>query len=388
MFQNVKEIPFVRYNKLLGITLFVFIISEASFFHVNILSGTFRLFLVIFNSFLIYLSTRKSSISGKSTFIFIFVCLLCVFSAFLFISLKQTIIISVCIVGGYVFYLRIPVNYFIESYKKVLFFLTVWSLSTFGLSFVFPKLITLFPYIQTKEALPVFNLFFSVVSDNTYVARNYGLFWEPGAFSIFLNIGMFFELFASKMVNRRHIFIYIITILTTMSTLGVGCMILLIVAFVFNGNNIAFRNKLGIVLLFVIGIFVIFIYGEYFIFHVFGKLSDENNVSTTTRLASIIYMWEAFIQHPILGIGFNNFLQIQADKCFNMATCTPLNWLAIYGVGGLLFVVGLCRFFIRFSLYWMTKCCLLLFSLLLFSTENFIQIPFIYYLIFSGYNRY
>ena len=132
-----------------------------------------------------------------------------------------------------------------------------------------------------------------------------------------------------------------------------------------------------------------FVYGGDFLYHVFNKLdvSGTNvNESTSVRINAIIYPLSAFLSSPYFGVGYDEYLFIQERFCENMATCSFLNWLCLFGiVGGIIPIIGCVRFFTVNNHRVMTNGILFIFTLLLFSTENFIIIMFIYMLVFYGY---
>jgi len=71
-----------------------------------------------------------------------------------------------------------------------------------------------------------------------------------------------------------------------------------------------------------------------------------------------------------------------------MATCSFINWLCLFGlVGGLIPIVGCVRFFTVNNHGMLTNCALFIFTIILFSTENFIQLIFIYVILFLGFNK-
>ena len=221
--------------------------------------------------------------------------------------------------------------------------------------------------------------------------RNFGIFWEPGAYSIYLNVALYFELFENKF-NPKRIILLVATILSTLSTLGIVCMAILFCAFLTTDNKVSSKRVKTLVLIAgAFGLVFLVIYGGDFIYHVFNKLSFSGNTvndSTAVRINAIIYPFNTFLSEPYFGVGYDQYLFIQERFCDNMATCTFINWLCLFGVvGGIIPIVGCLRFFTINNHKFITNCALFVFTMFLFSTENFIIITFIYMLIFYGFNK-
>ena len=144
-------------------------------------------------------------------------------------------------------------------------------------------------------------------------------------------------------------------------------------------------SKKGLI---IIAVIYIFYKGEVFIDRVFGKLTDtangETHLSTSTRINAVIYPFKAFAEAPFFGVGYTEFTRISQEYCNSMATCTFLNWLAIYGIFGFLFIFFCIAPFLSHGKTPIAKFGLLVFSILLFSTESFLQIGFIYIFVFYG----
>lgn len=384
---EIKKFWIVKYAWVLLFSIFMFILADTSFYSVNVLTGTARLMICIIISLLIYFSTKSRGTNQKQLLILIVAVTSIILSSLLCNSIKSGLILIICMIPAYIISIRCPLRLFIYVYNKVIYFLAIWALFGYLLTLIQPEIIRLFPsMISDVRDFSVYNLIFSVAADNPYVIRNYGIFWEPGTYSIFLNISLFFNLFGINELDKRNIILLVISIVSTMSTLGIVCMMLLFATFLLSNNKITtFGMKVFFIAVFFVAFLITMLYGDEFLFHVFGKLTDEDNASTLTRTASVIYVTEAFLDNWLLGIGMENFNILQEEKCFNMATCTPLNWIAVYGVVAFLYIIGMLKFFMKFSTNVLSKCLFVMFGLIIFSTENFLQIPFVYYFIFEGY---
>lgn len=384
---ELKKYSAVKYAWVFLFSIFMFVLADTSFYSVNVLTGAVRLIICVLIACLMLICSKNRYVSQKQLLIlFFFVCNVLI-SSLIYNSIKSGIIIIICMIPAFIISARCPLKLFIYAYNKILYFLSIWSLVTLLIFLFQPGIISLFPSIASDARdYQVFNLIFSVVSNNAYVIRNFGVFWEPGTFSIFLNLSLLFNLFYTTQLNKRYVFVLALAIISTMSTLGIVCMVILFISYIVNDSKVSsFRSKSIILAVSVVFLLIVVFYGQDFLYHVFNKLTDEDNESTVTRTASVLFVGRAFLENWLFGIGMDNFNILQEQRCFNMATCTPLNWIAVYGLIGFLYIIGLLKFFLKFSTNVLTKCCFILFGLLIFSTENFLQIPFIYYLVFEGY---
>lgn len=372
------------------ISVFFILTVDSSFYFVNSTSGTTRILINLMAAFFLFLSSKRKFIF-KTDFIFILLVVIIIplISGIIIQNAKQTTIICIAILIGGLVSQTIGLDEFEKYYNRIILFLSVYSLVILIIYILFPNLIRLLPIIEKDTPFNNFNCIFAIVADDPYVLRNYGYFWEPGAFSVFLSIALYIELYKQK-TRIIYLIIYSITILTTLSTLGITCMILLYMTYIVANNRIA-NKKIRSLLLIFLGCFAIYLLidGERIIFHILGKLiyrtNNKLNSSTAVRLNAIIYPVQAFLKSPFVGIGYNNFLRLQDDKCSGMATFTHINWFCIYGVfGGLSLIIGCIRFFCIKKANILVNFALFIFSILLFSTENFVQITLTYILVFYG----
>ncbi len=375
------------------ISLFLLFFFDSGFYPVLNMQGT--LVLIIDISAIVGLVISSGIVLKiKKRLFFIYTAFIVgiIVSGLSFSNIKQTTIIVICITIGFAVVNFLTYERFVKIYKEMMLFLSVFSLITLALWFIAPSVITALP-IARQTTATYYNALFSIISNSTYSTRNIGMFWEPGAYAIFLNIALLYEM-TDKKQSLIKILIFMLTIATTLSTLGIICLANLVLVYIFNkGDYIQHgkRNKFIVLAISVAAVIYIFYHGEYFMHHVFGKLTDNTdsytNVSTSTRINAVIYPFKAFKESPFVGVGLNEFLRISREYCDSMATCTFLNWLAIYGVFGLFFVVPCISIFLKHGKNLISRIGLLIFSILLFSTETFLTIGFVYILVFYGIQK-
>lgn len=133
--------------------------------------------------------------------------------------------------------------------------------------------------------------------------RNSGPFWEPGAFSIFLNIALFFHLLKKKRLLTFKSIILIATIITTYSTSGILTLFVILTWYLYQvKTNLLIRiiSLLAATILFVNVYFEVDFLGR--------KVQDNIEEATTTtgsRFGSALADWLLFKQNPIIGYGRN-----------------------------------------------------------------------------------
>lgn len=268
-----------------------------------------------------------------------------------------------------------------RSFTNIMVFLAVYSMLTYFVYQISPDMIKKFPLIINKAGGKAHNLFFSVVFpvNPGLVSRNYGLFWEPGAYQSFLNLALIFELF---LMDRKHkllnaILLYV-AVQTTFSTAGiiVSNVIVLInlISSIFSKQKGRAKSRNVIIAL---SLFLVFLSGLTWFYQAprryqeagYGKLimqfnnivlpktheqqilstdkssteiisvenikNDEDlkkQVSKAGRFSAFLYPLNAFVSSPIVGVGFDKLTALANDVGYRFNTFTPINWFAENGV--------------------------------------------------------
>lgn len=385
-------------NRIIAFFAMFFLLTiDTSFFTLETFSGTLRLIIAIVSIAAIILTRFQKTVLSNQFFtrvkrtIGFFIISLILPVLYGNYNMKQMIIMVVIWVVGYLVVLFVPYEEFKDIFTSIMTFLAIFSLITFAIKLVSVNLFSWLPTIE-KNGVIYYNAIFAIISSSNFTLRNFGIFWEPGAFAIFLNIALYFELFENKF-NPKRVLLFFITIISTVSTLGIFCIFILFFAFItVNKNFISNKIKFVVSVAAALCVIGMFVFGDDYILQAFGKLGilegSAVNDSTNVRINAIIYPGTAFLQNPILGVGYDDYLFIQERFCENMATCSFLNLLCLFGLaGGLLPIIGCIRFFIINNQTFLTKCFLLGFVLLLFSTENFILCIILYILVFYGFTK-
>jgi hypothetical protein len=162
--------------------------------------------------------------------------------------------------------------------------------------------------INSKEISDLTNTSFLGFS----VTRNSGFAWEPGAFSVFINLAIFVNLIVYKFRLKRNLKLMVLcfTLITTFSTTGYGIFILLILFYTYNQKV---KYKLILTpLAIIIGIYITTLS------FMTDKIIDlslqdtdeqiENSILYDTqyapqRITSFTIDYKDFLNNPILGYG-------------------------------------------------------------------------------------
>lgn len=313
---------------------------------------------------------------------------------------SNNILLFIPIFIGFLIASKVEIKIFIKIYNDIMYFLSCFSLLIYGINLTFPLFIQKLPYIGNvyTSIAEIHNAFFAVAITKSINIRNYGIAWEPGAFSLLICLALFLELTNNRRFNFKYLIIYIITIITTFSTVGY-LFIIGILGSIFS-KEIKNKKNRKITIIGFVSILIFFIYMPNSIKElVFFKLKglffgDLDNLSYTTRVRvnAIYYPFLAFLSSPVLGVGYEKFSEINKLLCDGMATNTIINWFAVLGLsfgvpcllGTYKFIKSFCKtkqitkvgFFIIFIEF-----------LMIFSTESLLRISLIYIIIFYGFSK-
>lgn len=159
--------------------------------------------------------------------------------------------------------------------------------------------------LYNMESNTVFNartLYLFTISDfESNIARNYGPFWEPGRFTIYLTLAMALNLYGNneKLLSNKNI-IFFLTNLTTFSTTGYFAMAIILFAYIVGNHKI---GKFSRIVLFVI------LFGVSLSVWELDFMSEKINEQSTqldvtySRFGAIVYHWSQIVESPFIGYG-------------------------------------------------------------------------------------
>lgn len=277
--------------------------------------------------------------------------------------------------------------------RVVMIAISICSLIAFVFTTIRLGIIAHLPVFSSSNNVECYfwGLSFSYVPGKYYIVRNLGIFWEPGAFQTYVILALLYELFVGKRVLPRVI--YTVTILTTLSSTGIVCLLLIWIIYGFSTSN---RREGFLLLALLVSILSVLYFRLDFLpdsirFNLVEKVQSVFNgnsqeyVTVTTRVNSILYGIELLLQRPFSGIGRGlGMLKEMAGN--SVISCTPINWMLQYGlIFGSIAFIGLYRFLRGVSCSHLTRLGLFGVILISISTEAFNISPTIFFLIFLGY---
>lgn len=282
----------------------------------------------------------------------------------------------------------------IDISRKILILISIESIALYLICLLRIDALSILPLFHNSGEMPAYfaGLSFAYAPREYYVARNLGLFWEPGAFSTYLLLALGCEMFVFSEHKKAVLVLVSIAIFTTLSTTGIICGLGLWIVFALTNEKKKQGILLTILLAIVISVFVIASdrLPEYIRFSIFTKVRaiitgrSQDYQTVNTRMESIILGLRLFFRNPVTGIG-RGLDQLKEAMGNGTASCTPVNWFAQYGVFvGLLSLVGLVRAIRQHTRTTTQMISLLVIALLSVSSEAFNYSPTIYFIVFYG----
>lgn len=293
----------------------------------------------------------------KNISFLLFIIVLILLSSLMNLDISAGIFLQMIVfIIGYYISTRYSFKEFAIAYDKVFFFISLSSIVIHFLYIIKPGFFSFFPVMYDSHDLEYIFVGFSRIYDPGKIIRNSGFFREPGVFAVYLAIVFLINLFYFEKKNKWHILVYIIAMITTLSTAGY-VLFLLIVPIYFLSKGNAKNFFIMLLLLLAMGILYYQLKDYEIIIRTLGKFDSDNEYygSTISRLASFFVPLHIAMNHPIFGAGLEGFSDgflFFSKKIYNVAlastgqtTNTYMNIAATYGVMlGLLYLNMIYRF--------------------------------------------
>lgn len=142
---------------------------------------------------------------------------------------------------GFIFSERYDFKTFFFKLEKIIFVLACVSLIGVFMYTFFSSYVKLFPtytYYNTTHITSYFHNFLLV--EGNILKRNTGIAWEPGAFQFILNLGLFSYLKYNHEYKYSHILIYLISVVTTLSSTGLIILSLILLKFFWKNRKLRY----------------------------------------------------------------------------------------------------------------------------------------------------
>lgn len=249
-------------------------------------------------------------------------------------------------------------------YVRMMKIVAIYSIAVLALSPLILK-IPFLPHINNGYSEVVFCGLTNLAS-GTARWRNWGPFWEPGVYQIYLCLALLFTLYD----NNSKLFttiVFTLAIISTLSTSGIICLIVIFVSYLLSGEKtLSFGyarlniQKKAYLYFFGFLSILIFLYACYsfnLLAVIFEKLSpsSERFESTQSRLYSTYADFYIFMHHP-LGVGsvklsdaFDEYMLMKGITVYSNSNGLITNF-AMFGIGfGIIYVVLLYKLSLYFT---------------------------------------
>lgn len=256
-----------------------------------------------------------------------------------------------------------------------------------------------FPEINRSNTVFFYNMGLTNLAKDLYSrSRNYGIFQEPGAYVIFILVALMFLLFNQSKRNYFLLKFVVLsaTLISTLSTTGILCFALLILAYFFCEHKLNI-NKLTLLIMVFCGTFIL-LFQPYIIERIFEKLIPHAGYidhSFSGRIYAIIINLKIWLQNVLFGVGPKHYI----EEFYGMKNILPASvWvsqtntiLGVFSVFGAILGGQFVYLLFRFSnkIYykkWVGFLLFIIWILLLFS-QDYEYSLFLHVLTFYGVKR-
>ncbi len=254
---------------------------------------------------------------------------------------------------------------FFSIYETILFYLCIIAIVFWILMNVFPESFIEFlrHFEFSSQGEPEGNIDYNTivytVSNFNYkqeqtvslgalnLFRNSGFAWEPGAFAVYINIAIFFNLIRNKfnLRNNGKLWIFIAALATTFSTTGYSIFVLLVLFYIYNQRLVRIIWLIPVILLMVFYLFTLPFMAEKitktFEFNtrelVYNSLKYDAKYQPQ-RFESLRIDFVDFLNHPLIGYGGHQDAKWTNQMGATISTVSGIGKImAQYGIVGILF---------------------------------------------------
>jgi hypothetical protein len=292
-----------------------------------IFSKSYAPFLISFFvllTFLVFRRKRELNLLTSGYFILLLLFqlgLLLIRSEYIFIKEYSGVLIRLVIV--FLFTRLIHINEFKILYTKIIYYYSIISLVFYFYGVFFLKSILNLPIMYNDAGTGYRHSFIYFYQGiKLWNFRNSGLFWEGGAFVVFLTFALVFQRFYLKRNIKREI-ILILTILTTLSTVGYAIILLYFV------SRLNFKKLYHILLFTIVSLLAVL---THFVQDIFINKFDGKNISGIDRLTGQIVDLKLFSDSPIIGVGYTRYLTEFRELAFALGSIAPTSTNSITGL--------------------------------------------------------
>lgn len=342
-----------------GLWLFVFLIIYVS--DDSLLFGTNQNEIFVFSKYIIYtiinayllvVFRNKGLLKrGFSMVIFVFLLCLTILLSSLFNSdlRNGSFLFIYTLITAVIFVSKYSLEEFGTVYIKLLYYFSIFSLTTYIINIFFPAIFSVFPSILNYGGVQFKFLLFGNIFDGFNLTRNLSVFREPGVYGFHLCISLILQLLRDDLfISRKILIVTLLALLSTLSTTGILVFGLIILTY--NLKNRKIKSTVYSVFL-LTGLLIIVIINPELLNSIFAKF-DSNSIdyaSSFSRTASFYVPLEIIHGNWFFGVGLTSFVDmysLESLKLFGVmlsadsaATNTLLNLFSVYGIWTFLLIL-------------------------------------------------
>lgn len=177
----------------------------------------------------------------------------------------------------------------------------------------------------------------------SFLRRNPGFMWEPGAYASMLCIAIFCNVLRYRgvvILKNKSMYIFLIALFSTQSTTGIFVFLFILVTWLFTSG----KKRLALVLVPLVFALLNLSFGMDKLMsqqESLQSLDISNAHGQQQRFFSFLLDWQEFLRHPILGLGCNWQNTWLAEHGYDISSVSGIgNLLATYGgIIAVLFIV-------------------------------------------------
>lgn len=299
-------------------------------------SVTYPLCFLVAFSFFLFKKRKQVIVVSKCAFCITLFMMGMRFLRIFFYGLNPTYDVAFMIQISIVFFLIQTLSYreFMNNLRIIMLVVCIVSSVCYVLQFT-THFFSVFPQVQLHAGRFVCIGLANIHINGDY-PRNFGFFYEPGIFQLYINWLLIYELFGREKKSIKAIVIYVIAMITTMSTAGyIGTLAIFACQMVKKSGDYGDakfkRYILGLIAIVIAAVFVLYNLG-FINFRVFDKFNaSDGNTSAMERFRAVRLAWQMFLNNPLIG-STSDFVRNIYGNEYIILTCTPLNWFANGGI--------------------------------------------------------
>ena len=343
-------------------------------------------------SFMLLIMFQKGIIRNAVVLVLflVFLILALLFNSDYSAWMSYAFIFCFCIIGLYVSLLW-KKGEFLDKYVNIMLVIAVISLVMYFMRGFLGTHQAGFPVVQ-GQSVSYTNFYFYLYC-RELPDRNCAVFWEPGAYAVFLGIALYHTLITNSNKKVLKSIIIIVALFTTQSTLAYTLILFALLLYMLKRNDdmgLLQKLFLGIVAI----VIILFAMNEFGVFqNIQEKLFSglQTNASSRARNVAQLIDLKIISSAPFFGVGFGDYqnhvnsIGALFGQNWTMAANTFTFMGAIFGIPYVILSgIGLIKICPR-NISSLFRLVSIAFWIWLFITQNFVQKPIFYCLVFLGY---